>query len=350
MALARLGALGERIGGGRYTGVYCGLTGTGFWPGVTGVRALRAAAPERSLPALPLPRPYTLALPFALVAYLRAAGDREGEEGISYAEQQRAAVAAAVLAGAVCAAVGVFCAGVVRDCADTLYVCHLVDRATGAEGRDGERQEVWGAVRIFFLVIPLIVYFVAFPFVPTLILIRNANTLTSSTLRPPTRRATPKPASGSPSTSTLVASTSGAASAGAGATRASGLKTVGRVGNGNGNAAGRAKSRCTRGCGAQAKRRTGRCPRPLRPLLSRCRSRSAGSRRPGRARPSPRRRTHGPCRRSRSRMTRTRTWTRLTRGAGAGRARARSLGAGFSSAAVTDAGWRIYVRSVYTTN
>ncbi|KAJ7666263.1 hypothetical protein DFH06DRAFT_1470426 [Mycena polygramma] len=149
VALTRIHALGERIGGGRYTGVYCGLTGTGFWEGASGVRELREKAAERAPPSLPLPRPYTLALPFALVAYLRAAGDREGEEGISYADQQRAAIAAAVLAGAVCAAVGVFCAGVVRDCADTLYVCHLVDRAAGkrpgTEGRDGERQEVWGA-------------------------------------------------------------------------------------------------------------------------------------------------------------------------------------------------------------
>ncbi|KAJ7100278.1 hypothetical protein B0H15DRAFT_796909 [Mycena belliarum] len=144
-ALARVHALGERIGGGRYTGVYCGLTGASFWEGARGIRELRATAPERALPALPLPRPYTLALPFALVAYLRAAGDREGEEGISYADQQRAAVGAAILAGAVCAAVAVFCAGVVRDCADTLYVCHLIDRAVGTEGRDNERQEVWSA-------------------------------------------------------------------------------------------------------------------------------------------------------------------------------------------------------------
>ncbi|KAJ7126113.1 hypothetical protein C8R44DRAFT_979977 [Mycena epipterygia] len=149
VALTKIHALGERIGGGRYTGVYCGLTGAGFWEGVNGVREVREAAAERTLPSLPLPRPYTLALPFALVAYLRAAGDREGEEGISYADQQRAAIAAAVLAGAVCAAVSVFCAGVIRDCADTLYVCHLIDRAAGkrpgTEGRDGERQEVWGA-------------------------------------------------------------------------------------------------------------------------------------------------------------------------------------------------------------
>ncbi|KAJ7927522.1 hypothetical protein B0H13DRAFT_1970740 [Mycena leptocephala] len=149
LALTKIHALGERIGGGRYTGVYCGLTGAGFWEGVNGVREVREKAPERAPPALPLPRPYTLALPFALFAYLRAAGDREGEEGVSYADQQRAAIAAAVLAGAVCAAVGVFCAGVVRDCADTLYVCHLIDRAAGkrpgTEERSGERQEVWGA-------------------------------------------------------------------------------------------------------------------------------------------------------------------------------------------------------------
>ncbi|KAF8190310.1 hypothetical protein K438DRAFT_1971186 [Mycena galopus ATCC 62051] len=152
LALAKIHALGERLGGGRYTGVYCGLTGAGFWEGVNGIKEIREKGAERQPPALPLPRAYTLALPFALFAYLRAAGDKEGEEGISYAEQQRAAIAAAVLAGAVCAAVSVFCAGVVRDCADTLYVCHLVDRAAGkrpgapgTEERDGERQEVWGA-------------------------------------------------------------------------------------------------------------------------------------------------------------------------------------------------------------
>ncbi|KAK7044643.1 hypothetical protein R3P38DRAFT_2879943 [Favolaschia claudopus] len=149
MALSKIHALAERFGGGRYTGVYCGLTGTGFWEGVSGIRELRDKGAERQLPALPLPRAYTLALPFALFAYLRAAGDTEGEEGISYADQQRAAIAAAILGGSVCAAVSVFCAGVVRDCADTLYVCHLIDRAAdrlpGTEGTDRERQELWGA-------------------------------------------------------------------------------------------------------------------------------------------------------------------------------------------------------------
>ncbi|KAJ7211352.1 hypothetical protein GGX14DRAFT_624438 [Mycena pura] len=148
LALTKIHAVGERIGGGSSTGVYCGLTGVGFWDGVSGVRDLREAGAGRAPPSLPLPRPYTLALPFALVAYLRAAGDQEGEE-IGYMEQQRAAVAAAVLAGAVCAAVGVFCAGAVRDCADTLYVCHLIDRAAGTRpgsgGREGEREEVWSA-------------------------------------------------------------------------------------------------------------------------------------------------------------------------------------------------------------
>ncbi|KAJ7064884.1 hypothetical protein C8F01DRAFT_1128586 [Mycena amicta] len=147
VALSKVHALGERIGGGRYTGVYCGLTGRSFWDGVAGVRELRAAGAERGVPSLPLPRPYTLALPFALVAYLRAAGDREGREGVSYMEQQRAAVVAAVLAGLVCAAVGVFCAGVVRDCADTLYVCHLIDRLADKrpEAGDSEREEIWSS-------------------------------------------------------------------------------------------------------------------------------------------------------------------------------------------------------------
>nr|GAT57339.1 predicted protein [Mycena chlorophos] len=108
LALAKIHGLGERIGGGRYTGVYCGLTGSSFGDGVRGVRELRAAGAERAVPSLPLPRPYTLALPFALVAYLRTA---------------------------------------VRDSADTLYVCHLVDRA--AERRpvngDEEREAIWGS-------------------------------------------------------------------------------------------------------------------------------------------------------------------------------------------------------------
>ncbi|KAF7325828.1 hypothetical protein MKEN_00433500 [Mycena kentingensis (nom. inval.)] len=146
IALSKVHSVGERIGGGRYTGVYCGLTGSSFWDGARGVKELRSAGAERAVPSLPLPRPYTLALPFALVAYLRAAGDRDGQ-GVSYMEQQRAAVVAAVLAGLVCAAVGVFCAGVVRDCADTLYVCHLIDRV--AERRpaagDAEREEIWGS-------------------------------------------------------------------------------------------------------------------------------------------------------------------------------------------------------------
>ncbi|KAF7316418.1 hypothetical protein MIND_00160600 [Mycena indigotica] len=147
IALSKVHALGERIGGGRYTGVYCGLTGASFWDGVRGVRDLRSSGSERAVPSLPLPRPYTLALPFALVAYLRTAGDRDGQEGISYIEQQRAAVVAAVLAGLVCAAVSVFCAGVVRDSADTLYVCHLIDRAADKrpEQGDEEREAVWGS-------------------------------------------------------------------------------------------------------------------------------------------------------------------------------------------------------------
>ncbi|KAF7360400.1 hypothetical protein MVEN_00769900 [Mycena venus] len=128
LALGKIHALGERLGGGAYTGVYCGLTGSGFWEGVGSVKEIREKGAERQPPALPLPR-------------------AEGEEGVSYAEQQRAAIAAAVLAGAVCAAVSVFCAGVVRDCADTLYVCHLIDRAAGRRpsgnegaGNDAERE------------------------------------------------------------------------------------------------------------------------------------------------------------------------------------------------------------------
>ncbi|KAJ7270184.1 hypothetical protein C8J57DRAFT_1321316 [Mycena rebaudengoi] len=137
-----VGRATERVGGGRVVGVYCALTGgdRGFWAGVKGVRELDGRGPP---PALPLPRPWTLALPFALVAYLRAAGDRDvdpSNPGAGYA----AALGAALLAGTVCAAVSVFCGGVVRDCADTLYVCVALDRAAGAPRRTGEgRDEVW---------------------------------------------------------------------------------------------------------------------------------------------------------------------------------------------------------------
>ncbi|KAJ6488047.1 hypothetical protein C8R45DRAFT_1144949, partial [Mycena sanguinolenta] len=113
----------------------CQLTGE-MWS-----RKYERKGAGRQPPALPLPRAYTLALPFALFAYLRAAGDKEGEgHKLTYAEQQQSQrAAAAVLAGAVCAAVSVFCAGVVRDCADTLYCWDE------GKWKRRERQQVWGA-------------------------------------------------------------------------------------------------------------------------------------------------------------------------------------------------------------
>ncbi|KAJ6622200.1 hypothetical protein B0H10DRAFT_916837 [Mycena sp. CBHHK59/15] len=63
----------------------------------------------------------------------------------------------ALLAGAVCAAVSVFCVGLVRDCADTLYMCHRIDHTAGESrgARTGEgREEIWGAL-LLLLVRPL---------------------------------------------------------------------------------------------------------------------------------------------------------------------------------------------------
>ncbi|KAJ7678662.1 hypothetical protein B0H14DRAFT_3536322 [Mycena olivaceomarginata] len=124
-ALRVIHALGERLGGGRYTGVYCGLTGNGFWEGVGGVREVREKGAERAPPTLPLPRAYNACA--AVCA-----------QGVSYAEQQRAAICCGGPGGVRCA-----------PPADTLYVCHLIDRAAGrrpepaAEGSDADRQAVF---------------------------------------------------------------------------------------------------------------------------------------------------------------------------------------------------------------
>lgn len=46
------------------------------------------------------------------------------------------ALGAAVLAGGVTALVGLFCVGVVRDTADTLYMCYCIDKDIGEQKRE----------------------------------------------------------------------------------------------------------------------------------------------------------------------------------------------------------------------
>jgi hypothetical protein len=49
-----------------------------------------------------------------------------------------------VLAGAVTALVGLFCVGLVKDTADTLYVCYCIDKDIGEQ----KREEVFIVVSV----------------------------------------------------------------------------------------------------------------------------------------------------------------------------------------------------------
>jgi hypothetical protein len=55
------------------------------------------------------------------------------------------ALGAAVLAGSVTALVGLFCVGLVKDAADTLYVCYCIDKDIGEQ----RREEVFILVSFF---------------------------------------------------------------------------------------------------------------------------------------------------------------------------------------------------------
>ena len=88
--------------------------------------------------------PLTLTFPFSLTTYLFVAHTLNAPDQ---------ALPAALLAGGVTALVGLFCVGLIKDTADTLYLCYCIDKDVGNRHRD----EVFAAVRcVFFSIhIPL---------------------------------------------------------------------------------------------------------------------------------------------------------------------------------------------------
>jgi len=128
----------------KYALVYVGLTGDAFFVAARRAKALTAAvegASEgkykrkfRTEPPLTLltVAPLTLTFPFALTTYLFVA------HTLGAPDQ---ALGASLLAGVVTALVGLFCVGLVKDTADTLYICYCIDKDTG----DKRRVEVFAA-------------------------------------------------------------------------------------------------------------------------------------------------------------------------------------------------------------
>lgn len=122
----------------KYALVYTGLTGDPFMPSARRAKALTAAVEAKvkhgkrkssAEPPLMLLTisPLTLSFPFALTTYLFVAHTLN-------APQQ--ALGAAVLAGGVTALVGLFCVGLVKDTADTLYICYCIDKDVGERRRE----------------------------------------------------------------------------------------------------------------------------------------------------------------------------------------------------------------------
>ncbi|CAL1705394.1 unnamed protein product [Somion occarium] len=127
-----------------YALVYTGLTGDPFMPSARRAQALTGAVQSASLaryrrkfktePPLTMltVAPLTLTFPFALATYLFVA------HTLGAPDQ---ALAASLLAGVVTALVGLFCVGLVKDTADTLYICYCIEKDTGAR----HREEVFNA-------------------------------------------------------------------------------------------------------------------------------------------------------------------------------------------------------------
>ncbi|KAF8958026.1 plasma-membrane choline transporter-domain-containing protein [Flammula alnicola] len=123
----------ERVS--RYALVYAGLTGVGFWECARRGRVLVSGIEEvvgrrfTSEPPLALLTisPLTLTFPFALMTYLFVAHTLGAPNE---------ALGAALLAGGVTALVGLFCVGLVKDTADTLYMCYCIDKAAGERRRE----------------------------------------------------------------------------------------------------------------------------------------------------------------------------------------------------------------------
>ncbi|THH15517.1 hypothetical protein EW146_g4975 [Bondarzewia mesenterica] len=150
---------------GKHALIYVGITGDPFWPSARRSRALTSVVEsggakykkrfktEREFSKLhkqkhilmnsgldleaPLTlltiAPLTLTFPFALATYLFVA------HTLGAPEQ---ALGASFLAGGVTALVGLFCVGLIRDTADTLYLCYCIDKDVG-ERRRGEVFEMF---------------------------------------------------------------------------------------------------------------------------------------------------------------------------------------------------------------
>ncbi|KAH7889339.1 plasma-membrane choline transporter-domain-containing protein [Phlebopus sp. FC_14] len=128
----------------RYALIYTGITGDPFFPsarraraltyaveGASGGRFRRKFKTEPQLTMLTY-APLTLTFPFALLTYLFVAHTLNAPDS---------ALGAAFLAGGVTALVGLFCVGLIKDVADTLYLCYCIDKDEGKQ----RRQEVFAA-------------------------------------------------------------------------------------------------------------------------------------------------------------------------------------------------------------
>ncbi|KAF5323828.1 hypothetical protein D9611_008294 [Ephemerocybe angulata] len=127
----------------KYALVYTGITGDSFMGSARRARALTSAvennirsrergrgiSKEPPLTLLTI-SPLTLTFPFALITYIFVAHTLNSPNE---------ALGAAVLAGGVTALVGLFCVGLVKDTADTLYLCYCIDKDVG----DRKREEVF---------------------------------------------------------------------------------------------------------------------------------------------------------------------------------------------------------------
>ncbi|KAK0496810.1 plasma-membrane choline transporter-domain-containing protein [Armillaria luteobubalina] len=121
----------------KYALVYVGITGDPFMPSARRARALTNKVGKRGFSAEPpltllTVAPLTLTFPFALSTYLFVAHTLNAPDQ---------ALGAAMLAGGVTALVGLFCVGLVRDTADTLYMCYCIDKDLD----ERKREEVFQA-------------------------------------------------------------------------------------------------------------------------------------------------------------------------------------------------------------
>ncbi|PFH46316.1 hypothetical protein AMATHDRAFT_7977 [Amanita thiersii Skay4041] len=123
----------------KYALVYSGLTGDPFMHSARRAKALtttvegkvgrygrRKISTEPPLVLLTI-APLTMTLPSALLTYLFVAHTLNAPDQ---------ALGAAVLAGGVTALVGLFCVGLVKDTADTLYICYCIDKETNERRRE----------------------------------------------------------------------------------------------------------------------------------------------------------------------------------------------------------------------